>query len=308
MTAVIQYIRIKEVNILAAVTEEYKDRLFCFIFGSKEHKDWTLSLYNAVNNTSYTDPEAITIATLTQVLYMGMQDDVALLIFDELNLYEHQSSYNPNMPLRLMQYTSNIYETLITLQKKNKYGSKLIPLPVPKLVTFYNGMADKPEELILHLSDSFPEDKRDESDIQVQVRMLNINPGHNLSMVTKCKPLEEYTWTVAAIRENRKQMDIERAIDKALDDMPDDFEIKPFLSANRVGVKKMLLTEYNETETMELFKEEGCAEGKDEANISNIRKIMAKMKLSAKKAMDFMDISSEDQQRYAPLLKEHPEL
>ena len=167
MTAVIQYIRIKEVNILAAVTEEYKDRLFCFIFGSKEHKDWTLSLYNAVNNTSYTDPEAITIATLTQVLYMGMQDDVALLIFDELNLYEHQSSYNPNMPLRLMQYTSNIYETLITLQKKNKYGSKLIPLPVPKLVTFYNGMADKPEELILHLSDSFPEDKRDVSDIQV---------------------------------------------------------------------------------------------------------------------------------------------
>ena len=138
--------------------------------------------------------------------------------------------------------------------------------------------------------------------------MININPGHNLSMVAKCKPLEEYTWTVAAIRENRKQMDIERAIDKALDDMPDDFEIKPFLSANRVGVKKMLLTEYNETETMELFKEEGRAEGKDEANISNIRKIMAKMKLSAKKAMDFMDISSEDQQRYAPLLKEHPEL
>ena len=245
------------------------------------------------------------------VQQLATEKDAIALSFRKI-LVEHQEKLDPNMPLRLMQYTSNIYETLITLQKKNKYGSKLIPLPVPKLVTFYNGMADKPEELILHLSDSFPEDKRDESDIQVQVRMININPGHNLSMVTKCKPLEEYTWTVAAIRENRKQMDIERAIDKALDDMPDDFEIKPFLSANRVGVKKMLLTEYNETETMELFKEEGRAEGraegKDEANISNIRKIMAKMKLSAKKAMDFMDISSEDQQRYAPLLKEHPEL
>ena len=246
---------------MAVATEEYKDRLFCFIFGSPEHKDWTLSLYNAVNGTSYTDPEMITIATLTQVLYMGMKDDVALLISDELDLYEHQSSFNPNMPLRLMQYCSNIYETLITMRKQNKYSSKLIPLPVPKLVTFYNGQTDQPEEKILRLSDSFPESTRAESDIQVCVRMININPGRNMEMVAKCKPLQEYTWTVASIRENRKQMDIERAIDRALDDMPADFEIKPYLDANRKGVKTMLLTEYNEAETMEMFKEEGREEG-----------------------------------------------
>jgi predicted transposase/invertase (TIGR01784 family) len=219
----------------------------------------------------------ITIATLTQVLYMGMQDDVALLIMDEINLYEHQSSFNPNMPLRLMQYTSNIYETLITLQKKNKYGSKLIPLPVPKLVTFYNGQTEKPEEMILRLSDSFPEDKRKESDIEVRVRMININPGKSRSMVEKCKPLEEYTWTVAAIRKNKQSMDIEKAIDKALDEMPEDFEIRPYLMANRMGVKKMLLTEYNETETMELFREEGRAEGRAEGFSKASRDIALKM-------------------------------
>ena len=218
-----------------------------------------------------------------------------------------------------MQYTSNIYETLITLQKKNKYGSKLIPLPVPKLVTFYNGQTEKPEEIILQLSDSFPEDKRKESDIEVRVRMININPGKSRSMVEKCKPLEEYTWTVAAIRKNKQSMDIEKAIDKALDEMPEHFEIRTYLMANRMGVKKMLLTEYNETETMELFREEGRAEGRkegrkegreegiDEANISNIRKIMSKMKLSAAKAMDFMDIPENDQKRYAPLLREEGE-
>ena len=103
-------------------------------------------------------------------------------------------------------------------------------------------------------------------------------------------------------------MSIEQAIDKALEEMPDAFEIKPFLIANRVGVKKMLLTEYNETETMQLFKEEGRAEGRadgiQEEKISNLKTIMKKMKCSAQKAMDFLDISAEDQIKYAPLLKE----
>ena len=93
---------------MAGEAREYKDRLFCYIFGSEAHKEWTLSLYNAVNGSSYTDPSAITIATLTQVVYMGMHNDVAFLIADEINLYEQQSTYNPNMPLRLLQYTGNI--------------------------------------------------------------------------------------------------------------------------------------------------------------------------------------------------------
>ena len=63
-----------------AEERNYKDRLFCFIFGSEAHKDWTLSLYNAVNGTSYSDPDLITIATLEIVLYMGMHNDVAFLM------------------------------------------------------------------------------------------------------------------------------------------------------------------------------------------------------------------------------------
>jgi len=307
-------------------TEKYKDRLFCYIFGSEEHKDWSLSLYNAVNGTSYSEPDMISIETLTQVLYMGMHDDVALMLMDELNLYEHQATFNPNLPLRMLQYIANIFEVLITLQKKNKYGSKLILLPVPKLFSFYNGTTDKPEEMVLNLSDSFPEDKRAESDIQVRVRMININPGKNPDLVKKCRPLEEYIWTVAAIRENRKQMNIEESIDKALNDMPKDFEIRPFLMANRVGVKKMLLTEYNEAETMALFKEEGREEGLKEgieigiekgieegiekgvqkgitkATLENIQNLMETLKFSAKEAMDALKITSEDQKEYASQL------
>ena len=243
------------------IQREYRDRLFCYIFGSEAHKEWTLSLYNAVNGTNYTDPEEISMTTIEQVLYMGMHNDVAFLISDEVNLYEQQSTPNPNMPLRLMQYTSNIYEQLITLWNKNKYGTTLIRLPVPKLVVFYNGLAEQSEECTLNLSDAFPEDSRDKADISVRVRMININKDGNRSIAGACKPLDEYTWLVDKVRIYGGKMPLENAVDRTLNEMPEDFLIKPWLEANRVGVKKMLLTEYNEAKTMELFREEGRAEG-----------------------------------------------
>jgi len=179
-------------------------------------------------------------------------------------MYEQQSTFNPNMPLRLMQYTGNVYEKLIMLWQKNKFGKKLIQLPVPKLVVFYNGTTEEPDETVLNLSDAFPEDRRNDADISVRVRMININTGRSPKVVEACKPLDEYTWLVGRIREREKVMPLEAAVDAALDEMPDDFLIRPYLEANRVEVKKMLLTEYNETRTMEMFKNEGREEGRQE--------------------------------------------
>ena len=259
------------------IHREYRDRLFCYIFGSEAHKEWTLSLYNAVNGTAYTDPEQISITTIEQVLYMGMHNDVAFLISDEINLYEQQSTPNPNMPLRLLQYTANIYERLISLWNKNKYGTTLIRLPAPKLVVFYNGLADQPEERTLSLSDAFAEDVRDEADISVRVRMININKGHSAGVVNSCKPLNEYTWLVDRVRTYGSQMPLEAAVDRTLREMPEDYLIKPWLEANREGVKRMLLTEYDEAKTMELFKEEGRAEGRLEGREQGFALGMARL-------------------------------
>ena len=63
------------------------------------------------------------------------------------------------MPLRLLQYAGNLYEKYVKENKLNKYGSVLLSLPVPKLVVFYNGTMDQPDEKILRLSESFPEEK-----------------------------------------------------------------------------------------------------------------------------------------------------
>ena len=72
------------------------------------------------------------------------------------------------------------------------------------------------------------------------------------------------SWLVAEVRKQNLTNDSEgfsSAIDRAITAMPEDFVIKPFLINNRAEVKGMLLTEYNEMETMELFKEEGRQEG-----------------------------------------------
>ena len=92
---------------------KYKDRLFNFLFGSDENRAWTLSLYNAVNGSNYTDPSAIEITTIKEIMYMGIQNDTSFLISDEMNLYEQQSSYNPNMPVRLMEYAAHLYDKYI---------------------------------------------------------------------------------------------------------------------------------------------------------------------------------------------------
>ena len=247
---------------MASDNKQYKDRLFHFLFGSEENKEWTLSLYNAVNETDYDDPSLIEINTIKEIMYLGMRNDVSFLIAEEMSLYEQQSTFNPNMPLRLLQYAGNLYEKYVKQNKLNKYSGTVLKLPVPKLVAFYNGTQEQPDEMMLNLSDSFSEDT--DPDIEVKVRMLNVNYGRSGKLLNACEPLKEYAWLVEQVRMNivsNGEEGMSSAVDKAISAMPADFLIKPFLEAHRSEVKGMLLTEYNEAEQMELFKEDGRREG-----------------------------------------------
>ena len=270
---------------MASDNIRYKDRLFTFLFGSEENKAWTLSLYNAVNNTDYKDPSIIEITTIKEIMYMGMRNDVSILVTVEMHLWEQQSTFNPNTPLRMMQYLGNLYEKYIKQRKLNKYSSKRMELPAPRLIVFFNGAADQPDEVILKLSDSFP--KGSKSDVEVQVRMLNINYGKNQKLLDACKPLMEYSWLAAKIRSIKKANDenaVSSAIDQAITAMPDDFVIKPFLVAHKAEVKGMLLEEYNETEVMELFKEEGREEGREEGEFNMLVNLAGKKMITIEQA------------------------
>ena len=260
------------------INRKHKDRLFSFLFGNSDHKDWTLSLYNAVNSSCYDNPDDIQITTMGSVVYMGMKNDVSFIISDMLNIYEQQSSFNPNMPIRLLMYAARLYDKYIHGIHGNIYGSSLVRLPQPKLLVFYNGPQER-ADTVLRLSDAFRVDSggqndavngtfMDNYDIEVCVRMLNINYGHNQDLMGRCVPLCEYAWLVDRIRGFQAQrLAIADAVDLAIDDMPDGWLIKPCLLANRAEVKNMCITEYNEAETMQLFKEEGRVEGRKEGRV-----------------------------------------
>lgn len=86
------------------VNIQYKDRLFRLLFGSIEMKSNIISLYNALNGTDYSEEKEFEITTLDDAIYIKMKNDVSLLIDSYLPLWEQQSSYNPNMPLRGLLY------------------------------------------------------------------------------------------------------------------------------------------------------------------------------------------------------------
>ena len=130
----------------------YKDVLFRRIFQDK--KD-LLELYNALNGSTYTDFEALEVVTLEDVIFMKMKNDLSFIIGSSINLYEHQSSWNPNMPLRGLIYFARQFEGLISSRGDDLYGKKAIEIPTPVYIVFYNGRGMDTDNVMIYLSDSF---------------------------------------------------------------------------------------------------------------------------------------------------------
>lgn len=260
------------------VNAQYRDRLFKFIFGNPAHKAWTLSLYNAVNGSRYTDENAIEINTIEDAVYLGMKNDVSFLINDTLNLYEQQSTFNPNMPMRFLIYAGMLYDKYVRNTWTYRiYSSSLQKAPAPKFVCFYNGAADKEDRVILKLSDSF--DKESVSDIEVTVTMLNINYGHNQELLNACKPLYDYSWFVYQTSEKRRRgMELNLAIDEALNELPDNSTLKKFLMDNKAEVKRMCITEYDQERVLAQQREEGRLEGRVEGLIEEKKNTAEKLR------------------------------
>ena len=170
------------------INTQHKDRLFCAIFRGKKE---LLSLYNAINETAYTDENALIVNTLDNAIYMTMKNDVSFLIYGVLNLYEHQSTWNPNMPLRDFLYVSQQIKKMVEEKGWDLYGSRLVKIPTPQAVVFYNGKRGQPERQILKLSDAF-ENQEKPGCMEFQCLVLNINYGQNRELMEKCKPLLDY--------------------------------------------------------------------------------------------------------------------
>ncbi len=241
------------------VQRSYKDTLFRMLFNDKEA---LLSLYNAVGQTDYRDASQLEIVTLENAIYMNMKNDLAFLINLELNLYEHQSTWNPNMPLRDLFYVAREYEQLI--RKDTLYSSRLVRLPVPRFLVFCNGkMPEQAERIVLKLSDSF-EKATDDPELELKVTVLNINAGCNEALMNACRLLKEYSLYVARVRTYAAQMDMNTAVNRAVEECISEGILEDFLLKSRAEVVAMSIFEYDEERERELIKKAEFECGKEE--------------------------------------------
>lgn len=253
---------------------QFKDRLFKFLFGNPEHKDWTLSLCNALLGTNYTDAESIELTTIEDAVYMKMKNDVSLLLHGEMLFLEQQSTRNPNMPSRFFEYSGMAYGALMEQSPTfDLFSTKLQKLPTPYFFCLYNGTDKEKDRYVLKLSDAFMGDSGGRLELLVDV--ININYGRNKELLDACSPLKEYSFFVERTRFHLKSTNsLEVALDIALNDLPDDAVIKPFLLANRAEVKAMCITEYDEEKTLRGRYEEGIEKGIEKGRIKTLAELV----------------------------------
>ena len=262
------------------VKREYKDRLFRKLFGDEKA---LLSLYNAVNHTDYKNPDLLHVNTLENAVYMNMKNDVSFIIDCEVNLYEHQSTYNPNMPLRNLFYISRLLETMI--HKRSLYSNKLLSLPTPHFIVFYNGEQDAPEESILKLSSAFQK-QEGEPELELMVRILNINKGFNQELLEQCQLLKEYVLYVDKVRKYAKEMSIEDAVESAVNESLREGVLTDFLTIHRKEAIQMSIFEYNEEEERALLRQEEREEEKKKIALN-----MAQKGLSIELIAEIVEVS-----------------
>jgi len=256
------------INDLPDAQRNFKDTVFCMLFRKKKA---LLSLYNAVNKTNFTNVEDMEITTLENAVYLGMKNDVSCVFSFELCIYEHQSTVNPNMPLRNLMYVAQQLQKLVPQDKL--YRSKPVKIPTPRFVVFYNGTTPIPERKKYCLSDLF-EKPMDNPELELTVTVYNINPGMNDELLEACKLLKEYVQFTEKIRENRKAMELKVAVNKAVDDCIKEGILEDFLREQRAEVIAMSIYEYDQEMHMQVVKEEsredGLAEGRIEGHTEGL--------------------------------------
>ena len=246
------------------VRQNVKDKLFRYLF--ERDREALLDLYNALNGTAYQDASQLEIVTIESAVYVVMKNDLAYILSGTLNMYEHQSTYSPNLPVRFLIYLAQEYQTVIEKAERSLYGTGQISLPTPQCVVFYNGVKEMPEERTLKLSDAF-ENKKVKADVELTVRMLNINYGHNKHLMERCRVLEEYSRLVAITREYMlPERDMHTALNKAMDACIEQGILKEFLLKNRAEVLGMLLEEFDAEKYERTIRGEGREEGEIKVN------------------------------------------
>ena len=262
------------------INKRYKDTVFSFLFSDPA----TLrELYEALEGITLPPDVPIKIDTLEDALYRKKINDISFEIGDKLVvLIEHQSTINPNMPVRLLSYIARIYEKILSGKRSKLYGKKALTLPRPEFIVLYNGVDPFPDTLTIRLSDAFADVsafglKDSPLALELTARVYNINEGHNQAIVGKSERLNWYALFIGKVRENKAAIlggkrpaeltEAERdaagkaAMEVAIKWCIAQGILKDFLETHGSEVINMLFDEWNLEEALVVEREEGREEG-----------------------------------------------
>ena len=238
------------------VNRTFKSTLFIMLFEDRKN---LLELYNAITGKHYADPELLEINTLENAIYMSMKNDVSFLIDGRLSLYEHQSTKNPNLPLRFLLYISHLYSRLTV--KANLYGERIVQIPAPEFIIFYNGKDEMPERQLLKLSDMYSV-KEEKPKLELEATLLNISGTNNRKLKEACRTLRDYAIYTDKIRAYTETMELAEAVDRAINECIEEDILRDFLMEHKAEARAMSIFEYDQERHMQQEREAGIEKGR----------------------------------------------
>ena len=255
------------------INREYKSSLFIKLFGTEEYKQNMLDLYNALANTNYASKDDLTFTTLDDAVYISVKNDVSFLIGNNMSLFEHQSTFNPNMPLRGFIYFAHLYQSFVEKCETSIYGATLIKIPTPQYIVLYNGTDKKfGDKITLKLSEAFINEDNSKG-FEWTATVINVNIGHNKEIFDKCRVLWEYSMFIDLSRKYIDELDnVNDGVAKAVDECIEKGILKNYLTDKKAEVIAMCLFEFDQEKYERTVKNEGLIEGRIEGREEGIKK------------------------------------
>ncbi len=237
---------------------EYKSDVFTMLV---EIPEYALEIYNVLNASHYEDPSQIRIMRLEKGVLLSVRNDASFVLDSYLSLYEHQSTYNPNMPLRFLIYFSNLMLDMIKEQEYDLYGRKTIPIPTPKFVVFYNGLEQRPAKEEMHLSDAY-EHQEEQYELDLTCIVYNINPGYNNDIKKGSLVISGYTAFVEKVRRyTTEEVELKHAVERAVDECIREDILAEFFKKNRAEVIKVAALDFTFERREKLIRRDSLEEG-----------------------------------------------
>ena len=256
---------------------DIKDSVFTFLFSDIEYtKQLYLSLHP--EDTDIRD-EDFRLVTLENILAIGQYNDLGFQVRDKLILLvEAQSTFSPNIPLRMLMYLAKTYNEYIEEHQLSLYREKKVSIPRPELYVIYTGEKEAPD--ILRLSDMY--EGSGSADLTVRV-LRDGQPGDILSQyVDFCQVANEqvslYGRTDEALM-STIQLCLEQGI------------LVPFLDSRKKEVVDIMTRLFsqekawemelaaNARENREAGRVEGRVEGRMEAQADMLRRLLQKFSI-----------------------------